>query len=127
MQGQTEDADEVTVVERQFVLVRHRRQKYRNGAAGTVNNVSAITQGSTFVGQVQATTGIATLTTAAMTASGLIASQTIGINVVASSTAPVTLRVSPAIGPAPLTTVFSVAGVTDVGQGRARCQWRRGD
>lgn len=27
--GQTEDAEEITVVERQFVLVRHRRQKYR--------------------------------------------------------------------------------------------------
>jgi transposase len=37
-QGQTEDADEVTVVERQFVLVRHRRQKYRcrcNGCVAT--------------------------------------------------------------------------------------------
>jgi transposase len=37
-QGQTEEADEVTVVERQFVLVRHRRQKYRcrcNGCVAT--------------------------------------------------------------------------------------------
>ncbi len=36
--GQTEDADEITVVERQFVLVRHRRQKYRcrcNGCVAT--------------------------------------------------------------------------------------------
>jgi transposase len=29
MKGQTEDAEEVTVIERQFVLVTHRRQKYR--------------------------------------------------------------------------------------------------
>jgi len=38
LRGQTEDADEVTVVERQFVLVRHRRQKYRcrcNGCVAT--------------------------------------------------------------------------------------------
>ena len=36
--GQTEDAEEITVVERQFVLVRHRRQKYRcrcNGCVAT--------------------------------------------------------------------------------------------
>jgi len=36
--GQTEDAEEITVVERQFVLVRHRRQKYRcccNGHVAT--------------------------------------------------------------------------------------------
>jgi transposase len=36
--GQTEDADEITVIERQFVLVRHRRQKYRcrrNGCVAT--------------------------------------------------------------------------------------------
>jgi transposase len=29
MTGQTEDADEVSLVERQYVVVRHRRQKYR--------------------------------------------------------------------------------------------------
>jgi transposase len=36
--GQTEDAEEITVVERRFVLVRHRRQKYRcrcNGCVAT--------------------------------------------------------------------------------------------
>lgn len=33
---QTEDADEITVVERQFVLVRHRRQKYRCRCNGYV-------------------------------------------------------------------------------------------
>ncbi len=36
--GQTEDAEEITVVERQFVLVRHHRQKYRcrcNGCVAT--------------------------------------------------------------------------------------------
>ena len=36
--GQTEDAEEITVVERQFVLVRHQRQKYRcrcNGCVAT--------------------------------------------------------------------------------------------
>jgi transposase len=36
--GQTEDAEEITVVERQFVLVQHRRQKYRcrcNGCVAT--------------------------------------------------------------------------------------------
>ena len=36
--GQAEDAEEITVVERQFVLVRHRRQKYRcrcNGCVAT--------------------------------------------------------------------------------------------
>jgi transposase len=36
--GQTEDAEEITVVERQFVLVRHRQQKYRcrcNGCIAT--------------------------------------------------------------------------------------------
>src|SRR5438128_4461131 len=36
LRGQTEDADEVTVVERQFVLVRHRRQKYRCRCSGCV-------------------------------------------------------------------------------------------
>ena len=38
LKGQTEDAEEITVVERQFVLVRHRRQKYRcrcNGCVAT--------------------------------------------------------------------------------------------
>jgi transposase len=38
MSGQAEESEEVTVVERQFVLVRHRRQKYRcqcNGAVVT--------------------------------------------------------------------------------------------
>jgi transposase len=38
LKGQTEDADEITVVERRFVLVRHRRQKYRcrcNGCVAT--------------------------------------------------------------------------------------------
>jgi transposase len=34
--GQTEDAEEITVVERQFVLVRHRRQKYRCRCNGCV-------------------------------------------------------------------------------------------
>jgi transposase len=34
--GQTEDAEEITVVERQFVLVRHRRQKYRCRCNGYV-------------------------------------------------------------------------------------------
>lgn len=29
MKGQTEDSEEITVVQRPFVLVRHRRQKYR--------------------------------------------------------------------------------------------------
>jgi transposase len=36
--GQTEDAEEITVVERRFVLVQHRRQKYRcrcNGCVAT--------------------------------------------------------------------------------------------
>src|SRR5437667_3714015 len=36
--GQTEDAEEITVVERHFVLIRHRRQKYRcrcNGCVAT--------------------------------------------------------------------------------------------
>jgi transposase len=35
-QGQTEDAEEITVVERRFVLVRHRRQKYRCSCNGCV-------------------------------------------------------------------------------------------
>ena len=38
MKDQTEDADEITVVERQFLVARHRRQKYRcqcNGAVVT--------------------------------------------------------------------------------------------
>ena len=34
--GQTENAEEITVVERQFVLVRHRRQKYRCRCNGWV-------------------------------------------------------------------------------------------
>jgi transposase len=36
MAGQTEDAEEVDVLERQFVLVRHKRQKYRCGCGGCV-------------------------------------------------------------------------------------------
>jgi transposase len=38
LKGQTEDAEEITVVERRFVLVQHRRQKYRcrcNGCVAT--------------------------------------------------------------------------------------------
>jgi transposase len=37
MAGQTEDAEEITVVERQFVLVTHRRQKYRCACNGCVD------------------------------------------------------------------------------------------
>ncbi len=39
MAGQTEDAEEITVVERRFVLLQHRRKKYRcacNGLRGMV-------------------------------------------------------------------------------------------
>jgi transposase len=36
MAGQTEDAEEITVVERRFVLVTHRRQKYRCRCNGCV-------------------------------------------------------------------------------------------
>jgi transposase len=36
MAGQTEDADEITVIERRFVLVKHRRQKYRCACNGCV-------------------------------------------------------------------------------------------
>ena len=36
MAGQTEDADEITVVERRFVLVKHRRKKYRCACNGCV-------------------------------------------------------------------------------------------
>jgi transposase len=37
MKGQTEDSEEITVVERQFVLVQHRRQKYRCACNGCVD------------------------------------------------------------------------------------------
>src|SRR5207245_5637799 len=37
MAGQTEDAEEITVVERQFVLVTHKRQKYRCACNGCVD------------------------------------------------------------------------------------------
>ena len=37
MAGQTEDADEITVVERRFVLVTHKRQKYRCACNGCVD------------------------------------------------------------------------------------------
>src|SRR5262245_66268992 len=36
MTGQTEDSEEITVVERQFVLLQHRRQKYRCACNGAV-------------------------------------------------------------------------------------------
>src|SRR5262245_23072424 len=36
MPGQTEDSEEITVIERQFVLVQHRRQKYRCACNGCV-------------------------------------------------------------------------------------------
>jgi transposase len=36
MTGQTEDSEEVTVVERQFVILQHRRQKYRCACNGWV-------------------------------------------------------------------------------------------
>jgi transposase len=41
MAGQFEDADEVTVVERRFVVVRHRRQKYRCRCNGHVETAVA--------------------------------------------------------------------------------------
>jgi transposase len=37
MKGQTEDSEEITVVERQFVFVQHRRQKYRCACNGCVD------------------------------------------------------------------------------------------
>jgi transposase len=37
MAGQTEDAEEITVVERRFVLVTHKRQKYRCACNGCVD------------------------------------------------------------------------------------------
>src|SRR5262245_53034462 len=37
MNGQTEDSEEVTVVERQFVLVKHQRKKYRCACNGCVD------------------------------------------------------------------------------------------
>lgn len=37
MPGQTEDADEITVVERRFVLLKHRRKKYRCACNGCVD------------------------------------------------------------------------------------------
>ena len=36
MMGQTEDAEEITVIERRFVLVKHRRKKYRCACNGCV-------------------------------------------------------------------------------------------
>jgi transposase len=36
MMGQTEDSEEITVVERQFVVLQHRRQKYRCACNGWV-------------------------------------------------------------------------------------------
>lgn len=40
MTGQFEDAEEVTVIERQFVLIRHRRQKYRCQCNGHVETAA---------------------------------------------------------------------------------------
>src|SRR5262245_53786843 len=37
MTGQTEDSEEITVVERQFVIVQHQRQKYRCACNGCVD------------------------------------------------------------------------------------------
>jgi transposase len=37
MKGQTEDSEEITVIERQFVLVKHQRQKYRCACNGCVD------------------------------------------------------------------------------------------
>ncbi|MGH7374914.1 MAG: hypothetical protein ACREJY_11875, partial [Candidatus Rokuibacteriota bacterium] len=37
MAGQTEDAEEITVVERHFTLVTHKRQKYRCACNGCVD------------------------------------------------------------------------------------------
>jgi transposase len=37
MPGQTEDADEIDVVERRFALVKHRRQKYRCACNGCID------------------------------------------------------------------------------------------
>ncbi len=37
MPGQTEDAEEITVVERRFVLVQHRRKKYRCACNGCID------------------------------------------------------------------------------------------
>jgi transposase len=41
MAGQFEDAEEITVVERRFVVVRHRRQKYRCRCNGHVETAAA--------------------------------------------------------------------------------------
>src|SRR5581483_9173854 len=37
MPGQTEDAEEITIVERRFVLVQHRRKKYRCACNGCID------------------------------------------------------------------------------------------
>src|SRR5215813_7807996 len=37
MKGQTEDSEEITVVERQFVIVKHQRKKYRCACNGCVD------------------------------------------------------------------------------------------
>ena len=41
MPGQTEDSEEITVVERRFVLVQHRRKKYRCACNGCVETAPA--------------------------------------------------------------------------------------
>jgi transposase len=41
MKGQTEDSEEISVVERQFVLVKHQRQKYRCACNGCVDTAPA--------------------------------------------------------------------------------------
>jgi transposase len=51
MKDQTEDSDEVTVVERQFLLARHRRQKYRcqcNGAVVTAPGPAKLIPGGRY-------------------------------------------------------------------------------
>ena len=48
MSGQSEDAEEVTVVERRFVLVKHRRLKYRCACNGHVATAAAPTRFSLF-------------------------------------------------------------------------------
>jgi transposase len=41
MKGQTEDSEEISIVERQFVVVKHQRQKYRCACNGCVDTAPA--------------------------------------------------------------------------------------
>lgn len=76
----------------------------------TVNGVAASTQGNTFAALVPMIPEITSLTAVGTTAAGDTASQTIALTVTPTPEPAFTMRVSPVIGVAPLTVIFSILG-----------------